>query len=83
MNETPPASFVFIDGSTNGIPSTGGAAQKSPPGTGEPEYGNQAGMSFNSGSYHGKPGRVVITVGGEMHVFGYTGAVQTYTVTSQ
>ncbi|MFH1531495.1 MAG: hypothetical protein ABIK09_12275 [Pseudomonadota bacterium] len=82
LNETPPVGFSVIDGATEGVASTGGASQKSPPGTGEAAYGNQAGMSFNSGSYHGNPGRAVITIAGEQHVFGYTGAIQTFTANS-
>ncbi len=80
VNQTPPAGFAYISGSTSGVQSSGGASQKSPPGTGDPNYGSQAGMSFNSGSYHGNPGRVVITVDGQTQLFNYTGSVQTLVV---
>ncbi len=82
LNEAPPAGFTFLAGSTLGIPSTGAASSKSPPASDDPDYGAQAGMSFNSGTYHGNPGRAVVVIGGQVQVFGYTGNVQTLTVTS-
>ena len=80
VNESPAGAITFISGSTTGIPSTGAASQKSPPANDDPHYGLQAGMSFNSGTYHGKPGRVVVIIDGAAQVFGYTGNVQTVTV---
>jgi hypothetical protein len=80
VNQDPPAGFAFISGTTTAVQSSGGASQKSPPGTGDPDYGSQAGMSFNSGNYHGNPGRVVIIIDGQKELFNYTGSVQTLTV---
>ena len=80
INKNPPAGITFISGETTGISPSGGAALKSPPGTGDPDYGSQAGMSFNSGSFNGNPGRVVIAFEGQKFVFSYTGSVQVVTV---
>ena len=80
MNESPGAGIIFLSGETIGIPSAGAASKKSPPNTNDPYYVNEAGTSFNSGNYHGNPGRVVLIVGGQEYVFSYTGAVQTFTV---
>ena len=80
VNEQPPDGFSLESGETTGKPSSGGAAFKDPPGTGDPDYGSQAGRSINSGSYHGNPGRVVIIVGDQKTAFGYTGNIQTVVV---